>query len=108
MYRFVVITDSLTAPGFRLGGVEVISIGGGDDVNRILAECLDNPSIGLVAINDGFLEKLQQQILRKVERSSAPVVVPFPDPLRRDTKIGKDFISSLISKAIGYRIRLRN
>jgi vacuolar-type H+-ATPase subunit F/Vma7 len=63
--------------------------------------------VGLVAINDRFLGGLGASLTRKIERSSLPVVVPFPDPRRRGEGHIEEYLAALLSRSIGYRIRLR-
>lgn len=107
MYRYVVVTDPHTAEGFRLGGVEVAVPADGEELRRTLLDCLDDSTVGLIALNDSFLDQLDPRLARRVESSAFPVVVPFPDPRRLGAGRVENYLDSLIRRAIGYRVRLR-
>jgi vacuolar-type H+-ATPase subunit F/Vma7 len=40
MYKFIVVTDPDTAPGFRLAGVDVIEVPANEDAGKIIAPLL--------------------------------------------------------------------
>ena len=52
MYRFVVVTDPETAPGFRLAGVDVIEIAGAAEAGTVLPSLLLKDDTGIVAVNE--------------------------------------------------------
>lgn len=106
MHRFVVVTDPDTAPGFRLGGIEVREVSP-DDAADVLRKCLENSEVGLVALNDRFLPDLPDDLRRRMERGTPPVVVTFPDLRSTAPRRGEEYLAQLIQRAIGYRIRLR-
>lgn len=107
MYRYVVITDKETSGGFALGGVEVETVSDAEGAREALSRCFSDKSVGLVALNDRFLGGLGVYMTRRIERSALPVVVPFPDPKSRGEGRTEEFLTALLSRAIGYRIRLR-
>jgi len=106
VFRYVVLTDPVTAPGFRLAGVEVREV----DPSRVATElrrCLAEPEVGLVALSDRFAQDLPEDLVRHVDEGVPPTVILFPDP-RSGAEAGtEDALRRLIQRAIGYRIRLR-
>ena len=107
MYRYVVITDWETAAGFALGGVEVFEAADSEEAGRKLGALLKEPGVGLIGLNERFLDGLDEGLRKHVETSALPVVVPFPDFRERGLERGDAYLSSLIQQAIGYRIKLR-
>ncbi|GAB4271310.1 MAG: V-type ATP synthase subunit F [Deferrisomatales bacterium] len=106
MYRYVVITDRETAPGFRLAGLEVQEVAD-REAAEALRRTLEDREVGLVALNERFLPLLPEELRRRVEAGRPPVVVPFPDLRRAAPRRGEEYLAQLIQRAIGYRIRLR-
>jgi V/A-type H+/Na+-transporting ATPase subunit F len=62
--------------GFRLAGVKRILVAEPGKFEDRLLELLENPVIGVLAINSSSLEELSVTTRRKALDSIAPVVVP--------------------------------
>jgi V/A-type H+/Na+-transporting ATPase subunit F len=62
--------------GFRLAGVKRILVAEPGKFEDRLLELLENPVIGVLAINSSSLEELSATTRRKALDSIAPVVVP--------------------------------
>ncbi len=52
MYKLVVLTDSDTGDGFRLAGVDVVTVDSPDEARRRLNELIDDDSSGIIAVNE--------------------------------------------------------
>ena len=107
MYRYVVITGPETAAGFSLTGVDVVVPESDDTASGILRRLVAEPEVGLVALNERYLEFLDEPLRSHIERSALPVVVVFPDLRREGPESAEAYLAALIERAIGYRIRLR-
>lgn len=108
LHKYVVITDDMSAPGFMLSGLDVISLADPGEADKAVTEVLDDPEVGLVALNDLYIRHLSQRVRHRVERSSMPVVVPFPNMASIRAADVESYLSSVIAGAIGYRIKLRS
>jgi V/A-type H+-transporting ATPase subunit F len=87
MYKFIVVTDPDTAPGFRLAGVDVMEVPAGEDAGKIIAPLLYRDDTGIVAVNEEYMGILDEKLIEKMDRMS--------------------YIERLLQRAIGYNIVLR-
>ena len=107
MYRYVVVTDPESAPAFLLGGLEVRQPPADEDAEGVILDCLGDPEVGLIAVNERYMELLDPETRARLETSILPAVIPFPDLRDVVTGYGEEHVSRIIQRAIGYRIRLR-
>jgi len=105
MYRLMVLTDPDTAAGFRMAGVETHEAADGEEARRILPELLQEDDAGIIAINEDFVQGLDDRLMGRIEQSSRPIVIPIPGRSRQGG--GMAYIERLLRRAIGYNIVLR-
>ncbi len=105
MYKVAVITDSETATGFRLAGVEVREA-------STPAEALDlirqytAAGYGLLAVNEDLLQGTEEARARILRGRDLPVIVPVP-PARAKLESGEAYIARLVKEHIGFAVKLR-
>ena len=105
MYKVAVITDSETATGFRLAGVEVREA-------STPAEALDlirqytAAGYGLLAVNEDLLQGTEEARARILRGRDLPVIVPVPPP-RAKLESGEAYIARLVKEHIGFAVKLR-
>lgn len=105
MYKVAVITDSETATGFRLAGVEVREAG-------TSAEALDAirqyaaAGYGLVAVNEDLLTGSEDALARLLRGRDLPLIVPIP-PARAHLESGEAYIARLVKEHIGFYVKLK-
>ena len=105
MYKVAVITDSETATGFRLAGVEVREA-------TTTAEALDlirqyaAAGYGLLAVNEDLLQGTEEARARILRGKDLPVIVPVP-PARAKLESGEAYIARLVKEHIGFAVKLR-
>jgi V/A-type H+/Na+-transporting ATPase subunit F len=108
LYKVVVLTDTDTADGFRLAGVDV-DVCDTPEMARIkLASLLDDDSAGIIAINERLMSGVDERTQKKIDSIYRPIVVSLP--IREKLEIGEDhraYLSRLIRRAIGFDITLR-
>jgi V/A-type H+-transporting ATPase subunit F len=104
-YRVAVITDSETATGFRLAGLEVFEAETPEGVMGALREVL-REDYGLVAVKEDLLAGAQEEIRRAMRGRDLPVIVPFPAP-RAQRESGEEYIARLVKEHIGFYVKLR-
>ena len=105
MFRFMVVTDPESAPGFRLAGVDVVEAGSVELAGSIIPDLLYRDDTGIVAVNEEFLAGLDPKVLAKMERTHRPIVIPIPSGARKGEGMG--YVERLLSRAIGYNIVVR-
>ncbi|HUU75542.1 MAG TPA: V-type ATP synthase subunit F [Methanoregulaceae archaeon] len=105
MYKFTVVTDPDTAAGFRLAGVDVIEVDGLDEAKRVIPDLLFQDDSGIVAVNEDFMQVLDDKLMSKIEKTYRPIILPIP--VRKKGAGGVSYIEKLLRRAIGYNIVLR-
>jgi V/A-type H+/Na+-transporting ATPase subunit F len=108
MYKVVVLTDPDTAIGFRLAGVDVKSIDSADKANGEINRLLEDDRTGILAVNEGFLEAVDDRVKAKIDSSYRPIVVSLPVK----EKLGavgerKAFLARLVHRAVGFDVTLK-
>lgn len=108
MYKLVVLTDSDTGDGFRLAGVDVITVESPDEARKRLNELIDDDSSGIVAVNEAYMAEIDERTQQKINSTYRPIVITLP--IREKLHTDEDhraYLSRLIRRAIGFDITLR-
>jgi vacuolar-type H+-ATPase subunit F/Vma7 len=102
----VIVTDPVNASGFRLTGFEVIEATPKTIREEIFAQ-IAKTDVGILAVNEDLLKSLDTVMVRKLEGSDIPLVVPFPAFRSWEIPtVGEGYIAQLIRRAIGYHIKI--
>jgi V/A-type H+/Na+-transporting ATPase subunit F len=105
MYKVVVITDTETATGFRLAGVEVREADSPERALELMRE-FTNAGYGLLAVNEDLLRGTEDARNRLLRGRDLPLIVPLP-PARANLESGEAYISRLVKEHIGFAVKLR-
>ena len=108
MYKLIVLTDSDTGDGFRLAGVDVITVESPEEARKRLNELIDDDSSGIVAVNEAFMAEIDERTQQKINSTYRPIVITLP--IREKLHTDEDhraYLSRLIRRAIGFDITLR-
>jgi len=105
MYKFVVVTDPDSAPGFRLAGVDVLEASSLDDAKKIIHSLIYKDDTGIVAISEDFMTALDEKLLEKIAKTYRPIIIPIPSRIKGIDRTS--YIERLLQRAIGYNIVLR-
>ncbi len=105
MFKFLVVTDPETAPGFRLAGVDVVEAASIKEAGAILPDLLYRDDTGIVAVNEEFMAGLDPKVLGKMERTHRPILIPIPSGAGKGE--GRGYVERLLQRAIGYNIVVR-
>ena len=106
-YRFKVATRAGNGLGFRLAGAEVEEIKDGEVAERLRA-ILADPGLGVLAVEEEFLDQVPQGLLEKIGREGVPVLLPFAFPTRwKAAGRGEEYVATLIRRAIGYHVKIQ-
>ena len=105
MYKFVVVTDSDRASGFRLAGAEVLEAADAMEARAIIPPLLYKDDIGIVAVNEEYMLSLDEKIMDRIEKMHRPLIIPLPSKSKEIDR--RTYIERLLKKAIGYNIVLK-
>jgi V/A-type H+-transporting ATPase subunit F len=105
MYKFVVVTDPESAPGFRLAGVEVLEAQNQEEAKKIITSLIFKDDTGIVAVSQDFLATLDEKFMEKIEKTYRPIIIPIPSRVRGLDQTG--YMERLLRRAIGYNIVIR-
>ncbi len=108
MYRLVVLTDSETADGFRLAGVDVETADSSEMARARLSALLDDDATGIIAVNEKMMAVIDERTQRKIDSIYRPIVISLP--IKEQLEMGEDhraYLARLIRRAIGFDITLR-
>ncbi len=105
MYKFVVVTDPDTAPGFRLAGVDVLEVSNVEEAKKIIPSLLFKDDTGIVAVNEDFMASLDEKLMERIEKTHRPIIIPIPSRTRQIDRTG--YVERMLRRAIGYNIVVR-
>jgi len=105
VYKVAVITDSETATGFRLAGVEVREAAAPEDALGLIRE-YTAAGYGLLIVNEDLLRGTDDARARILRDRDLPVVVPLP-PARAKLESGEAYIARLVKEHIGFAVKLK-
>ncbi len=105
MFKFVIVTDSDRASGFRLAGVEVLEAGSTEEAKKIIPPLLYKDDVGIVAVNEEYMLSLDEKLMDRIEKMHRPLIIPIPSKSKEVDR--RTYIEQLLRKAIGYNIVLK-
>jgi vacuolar-type H+-ATPase subunit F/Vma7 len=107
MHRVAVIVKESLGSGFKLAGTEVRICPDSEAARVELRELLGNGTYGLVLIEEDLLEDLDERMMRTLDASNEPLVVPFPS-LRPGAgeRDEREYLGEVVRRAIGFQIRI--
>lgn len=105
MYKFVIVTDSDRASGFRLAGAEVFEAKDAADAGTIIPPLLHREEIGIVGMNEEYMLSLDPKLMDRIEKLHRPLVIPLPSRAKEVDR--RTYIERLLRKAIGYNVVLK-
>ncbi|MGA2105148.1 V-type ATP synthase subunit F [Methanoregula sp.] len=105
MYKFVIVTDSDRASGFRLAGAEVIEVRDGEEAKTAITPLLHKDDIGIVAANEEYILSLDEKLMDRIEKMHRPLIIPIPAKKKELDR--RTYIERLLRKAIGYNVVLK-
>lgn len=95
-----------SAPGFALLGLTPAPLGVDGDVEAVIGPLLARDDAGVLLIEESIYDSATAELRARLDRSAAPVVVPFPGPIWTDAAPAEERVVELLRRAIGYRVKL--
>jgi V/A-type H+-transporting ATPase subunit F len=108
MYKVVIVTDSETADGFRLAGVDVYEVKDSEQAREEINRLIDDERTGILAVNEGFLSDIGESLQERIESTYKPIVISLPV---KEKAAGagerKAYLTRLIHQAVGFDVTLK-
>ncbi len=107
MPRMLILTDSETATGFRLAGVEVREASR-ETAQRELEALIEAGDYGLIAVDEGLIDDPIRATERAMRGRELPVILPMPSLGAAFGEKGDatQYMKDLVRSAIGFDIKL--
>ena len=108
MPRMVVLTDSETATGFRLAGVEVREADQ-DDAQQALEALIESNDFGLVAVDESLIADPNRSSARAMRGRELPVLLTMPSlgaAFGEEEGDATEYMKQLVRSAIGFDVKL--
>lgn len=106
-YKMAVLTDSETATGFRLAGVEVIEARK-DTAISTLETAIKTGTYGLIAVDESIIADPAKSLERQMRGRDLPVLLTMPSlaVAFSDSVDAKAYMRELVRSTIGFDIKL--
>lgn len=98
--KIAVIGNSAMVSGFKLSGLQDFFTLEGKDAEDKLSQLINDPSYGIIILEESVLENADWRLKRRIEAIAKPVVVTVPSPsgpMEQSESIGV-----LIKRALGF------
>lgn len=97
-----------TSTGFQLAGIEVRKVKEDQDISSLLQDIIEGGEYGLLAVEERLLEKVPENILKRIRKKGIPVIVPIDTPRSWHGEAEREtYILRLIRRAIGYQVKIK-
>jgi len=108
MSRLLILTRPSLAPGFQLAGVDAYGAEDVESAQEMIAGWLDSGEAGLLAIDDGLLSRMDQDLVKRLEAAEQLpfIVIPGGGALGPEAS-RRHRIAELIRRAIGFHITFK-
>lgn len=108
MYKLVVIANPEYAYGFRLAGVDVLEARDQEEARSKLLGAINDDRSGIVAVDEEFMNEMDDALTAKIERMYRPIVISIPTPKSiKGAGTSRKYLARFIKRAIGFDIKLR-
>lgn len=108
MYRILIMTYPEAAIGYRLSGADVLEFKEDEAITSSLEEIFKKKDYGLLAVEEGMLKNVPEDLMKKIAREGIPVVVPINTPKGwYGAETAESYIARIIRKAIGYEVKIK-
>jgi vacuolar-type H+-ATPase subunit F/Vma7 len=106
-YAVRVLARPEIGTGFALAALTPVDAPTIEEGIQRLREVLEEPSVGVVLLEEDLYAALPDDVRRRVSRQPVPLLVPFPEPdWERTGEAPEAYIVELLRQVIGYRVRL--
>ncbi len=110
MLKVVAVMREDLALGFSLTGLDVIPVKDAAAAVEVVREVIDSRESGLIALEQGLLEEMEERTRESLLARNVPLIVPVPGELAwRDVEElpPDDYLAELIRHAVGYQLNVQ-
>ena len=107
--RIGVLTDSESAAGYRLAGLDVTVAADATEAQKILARMIQEDTYALIAVSMALLPDPYQAVRRDMRSRTVPILLSTPSPFAPAAGEGEDaeaYMRRLIVATMGYEIKI--
>jgi len=107
--KIAVLTDSESAAGYRLAGLEVVVAEDGEAAAEMLARLVGADAYALIAVNTALVPDPYRAVKREMRGRDFPVLLPTPSIASAVADPGEDaaaYLRRLIVETMGYEIKI--
>jgi V/A-type H+-transporting ATPase subunit F len=107
--KIAVVTDSESAAGYHLAGMDVSVVADPDEAGRVLARLVEEDDYALIAVDAALLPDPYKVVRREMRGRDLPVLLPAPSPLSIVADQGENaeaYMRRLIVETMGYEVKL--
>lgn len=108
MLKLVILTDPDTVSGFKLSGVDTYVASDLAEARKMFNTLLNDDENGIIAINEEFLNAIDERTRQKIDTLYRPIIVPLP--VKKKVLLAEErrtYLSRLIRRAVGFDLTLR-
>jgi vacuolar-type H+-ATPase subunit F/Vma7 len=73
----------------------------------VLSALAGHPALAVILVEEAVYDAMPPESRLPFDRSTRPVVVPFPSPAWGPPRVAEERVIELLRRAIGYRVRLK-
>lgn len=108
MSRLIILTRPSLVPGFQLAGVDVYGAEDIESAEEMIEQWLNAGEEGLLAVDDGLLEGINKDLIKRLETTGKLLYIPIPGgrPLGMEASRRRR-IAEMIRRAIGFHITFK-
>lgn len=108
MSQLFVIARPDLVPGFQLAGVDALGVEDVETAQELITTWLEAGEVGLLAIDDGLLDHMDTNFIKRLSSSERLPYLTFPGGKSLGREVSQRHrIAALIRKAIGFHITFK-
>lgn len=96
--------------GFSLAGIQSFPCANHREQMERLAELIEDRDVGMVIIDEDFLDEMEPMRRKDLLKQTRPLLVPIPSRLQwsdSEELTEDDLIHQLIRQAVGYQLNIQ-
>ncbi|MBI4430335.1 MAG: hypothetical protein HY587_01315 [Candidatus Omnitrophica bacterium] len=94
------------AGGFRLAGLDTVSVRSDEETYRALIQTTHDRSYEIIVLPQEHLTNLDERKRKEIDHLTEQVVVPIPMTNLENQPSPKGFVSELVRRAIGFQVKV--
>jgi V/A-type H+-transporting ATPase subunit F len=107
--KIAVVTDSESAAGYKLAGLEAVVANDSAEAAKILARLIEEGECAVIAVNIELLPDPYAAAKREMRGRDLPVLLSAPSfrsAIAEDGKNAEEYMRRLIVETMGYEIKI--